>query len=353
MPATQRIDWLDFAKGASIVLVVVLHATLILSTLDLAAWKYTVFNYAVAPARMATFFFVSGALGRSVLAKPWRELITHRLFPLAAVFVIWSVIHLAFAAVTQFSSVPTTADWVSLLYRPNTVLWFIWALAIYFALARLIPPAAPGLALALAGLVSLLAATDIVAFDLDAYAKTLIYAPFFLAGAYHRDRIIAFVLGRPAILLAASAVAFVGLYLVGDRLDAGALRGILFVLRAIAGVTLALTGAIFLVRVPLVSALVCYLGRNTLSIYVAHTLVIWLAAVLLAALVTPSTLWLLAGVPLMTAVGIAGSLALRKGVDAIRAGALYTPRPPHILVAALARASGSGRSASEGYSTRP
>lgn len=64
LPHTDRVDWVDYAKGFCIVFVVMMHSTL---GVEAAAGHEGFMHYVVAfakPFRMPDFFMISGAVPR-------------------------------------------------------------------------------------------------------------------------------------------------------------------------------------------------------------------------------------------------------------------------------------------------
>lgn len=145
--AAQRVDWADYAKGLTIILVVYGHAVVGVSK-DVAI-DATVFAYAMKPFsqfRMPVFFFVAGLFAAFSIRRDWPDFVDRTLLPLLYVFVLWNLLQwgsrVAFA---PFANTPID-PWRVLYFpvRPINITWFIWALAAYYLLAYLTrrwPPA--------------------------------------------------------------------------------------------------------------------------------------------------------------------------------------------------------------------
>jgi uncharacterized membrane protein YcfT len=68
-----RIDWLDIAKGMSIILVVIYHTHLYHDFHEIAPDLYARISGIMTPIRMPLFFTVSGFLAASAVQAPWRD----------------------------------------------------------------------------------------------------------------------------------------------------------------------------------------------------------------------------------------------------------------------------------------
>jgi len=95
------------------------------------------------------------------------------------------------------------------------------------------------------------------------------------------------------------------------------------------GLVAGLSGSILLVHIPFVSALLAHLGRNTLTIYVAHNQFLKMFAAFNAGIVTlPGfPVW---GTPVISGIAIILALLLRSALEAVGGGWLY--RLPHGIV---------------------
>lgn len=143
----SRIDWVDYAKGICIVMVVMMHSVL---GVELAAGQ-TGFMHAVVafakPFRMPDFFLISGLFLPLVIDRPWRIYLDRKVVHFAYFYVLWLTIQFGFKA----PGFAAESSWghVGYLYlesfiEPFGTLWFIYLLPIFFViikLARHLPPA--------------------------------------------------------------------------------------------------------------------------------------------------------------------------------------------------------------------
>jgi uncharacterized membrane protein YcfT len=150
-----RVDWVDYAKGICIVMVVMMHSVL---GVELAAGETGFMHVLVAfakPFRMPDFFLISGLFLPLVIDRDWRTYLDRKVVHFAYFYVVWVTIQFGFKA-PAFAA-DTSWRHVGLLYlesliEPFGTLWFIYLLPIFFVVTKLtrrIPPAAIWIAAAL------------------------------------------------------------------------------------------------------------------------------------------------------------------------------------------------------------
>src|SRR6476620_2697699 len=141
----ERVDWVDYAKGICIVMVVMMHSVL---GVELAA-GHTGFMHLVVmfakPFRMPDFFLISGLFLSVVIDRDWRTYLDRKVVHFAYFYVLWVTIQFGFKA-TSFAA---ETSWVHVGYlylesfiEPFGTLWFIYLLPIFFVVikaARRIP----------------------------------------------------------------------------------------------------------------------------------------------------------------------------------------------------------------------
>ncbi|WP_439365464.1 acyltransferase family protein [Bradyrhizobium sp. DASA03005] len=147
-PSAARIDWVDYAKGICIVMVVMMHSVL---GVELAAGQIGFMHAVVAfakPFRMPDFFLISGLFLSLVIDRDWRTYLDRKVVHFAYFYVVWVTIQFGFKA-PAFAA-ETGWHQVGLLYlesfvEPFGTLWFIYLLPIFFVVTKLtrkIPPLA-------------------------------------------------------------------------------------------------------------------------------------------------------------------------------------------------------------------
>jgi uncharacterized membrane protein YcfT len=143
---TGRIDWVDYAKGFCIVMVVMMHSTLgVEAALGQEGWLH----YAVAfakPFRMPDFFLISGLFLAVVIDRDWRTYLDRKVVHFAYFYVLWVTIQFAFKA-PGFAAAHGVGGLVTLyltaFVEPFGTLWFIYLLPVFFVVAKLtrrVPP---------------------------------------------------------------------------------------------------------------------------------------------------------------------------------------------------------------------
>jgi uncharacterized membrane protein YcfT len=144
--AGGRVDWVDYAKGICIVMVVMMHSVL---GVELAAGQTGFMHLVVMfakPFRMPDFFLISGLFVSVVIDRDWRLYLDRKVVHFAYFYVLWVTIQFGFKA----PSFAAESDWahVGWLYlesfiEPFGTLWFIYLLPIFFVVikaTRRMPP---------------------------------------------------------------------------------------------------------------------------------------------------------------------------------------------------------------------
>ena len=145
-PADGRVDWVDYAKGICIVMVVMMHSVL---GVELAAGQTGFMHLVVMfakPFRMPDFFLISGLFVSVVIDRDWRTYLDRKVVHFAYFYVLWVTIQFGFKA----PGFAAESSWshVGVLYlesfiEPFGTLWFIYLLPIFFVVikaTRRMPP---------------------------------------------------------------------------------------------------------------------------------------------------------------------------------------------------------------------
>jgi len=140
LTARQRVDWVDYAKGICIIMVVMMHSVL---GVEKAAGETGFMHVLVAfakPFRMPDFFLISGLFLSLVIDRDWRNYLDRKVMHFAYFYVLWVTIQFAFKA----PGLAAETGWpdVALLYlesfiEPFGTLWFIYLLPIFFVVTKL------------------------------------------------------------------------------------------------------------------------------------------------------------------------------------------------------------------------
>jgi uncharacterized membrane protein YcfT len=231
--------------------------------------------------RMPLFFLVSGLFAARLLAAPWRTVLHKRVAFFGYLYLIWMIIRFAFFA----SVVPPAVDpdeaaspvdllWSVLL--PGSGMWFLYALAVFAVVAKLMRPVPLWLQLGATGALSALVSAGLLEFADSRWSYLARLLFFFLLGCYAKPLVERLAAATSPLRVAVTAVVCVG--------AAGA--AIVLGLRSMPGISLALQclaagfGVLFaawISRYRLGRPLVL-LGRQTLPVYLIHLL--WLALIM-------------------------------------------------------------------------
>jgi uncharacterized membrane protein YcfT len=203
-----RIDWVDYAKGICIVMVVMMHSVL---GAELAAGQTGFMHLVVMfakPFRMPDFFLISGLFLAVVIDRDWRTYLDRKVVHFAYFYVLWVTIQFGFKA----PGLAADSNWhhVGLLYlesfiEPFGTLWFIYLLPIFFVVIKATRRVPPPLILSIAAAMEMAhVMTGWTAIDEFAARFVYIYSGYIFADAVFvlSDRARA----RPGLALAGLAL---------------------------------------------------------------------------------------------------------------------------------------------------
>jgi uncharacterized membrane protein YcfT len=145
---STRIDWVDYAKGICIVMVVMMHSVLGVEKAAGETGFMHAFVMFAQPFRMPDFFLISGLFLSVVIDRDWRTYLDRKVVHFAYFYVLWMTIQFGFKA----PGFAAESGWrhVGFLYlesliEPFGTLWFIYLLPVFFVvtkLSRSVPPLA-------------------------------------------------------------------------------------------------------------------------------------------------------------------------------------------------------------------
>jgi uncharacterized membrane protein YcfT len=148
LSAPGRIDWVDYAKGICIVMVVMMHSVLgVEAAAGQTGFMHVLVMFAK-PFRMPDFFLISGLFLGLVIDRDWRTYLDRKVLHFAYFYLLWVTIQFGFKA-PGFAAETGWAD-VGLMYlesfiEPFGTLWFIYLLPVFFVVTkatRKLPPLA-------------------------------------------------------------------------------------------------------------------------------------------------------------------------------------------------------------------
>jgi uncharacterized membrane protein YcfT len=146
----ERIEWVDYAKGFCIVMVVMMHSTLgVGQAAGGEGWMHLAVAYAQ-PFRMPDFFLISGLFRAQVINRDWRTYLDRKVVHFVYFYLLWTAIQFALKApgLAQGNGIAGVA-WLYLetFWEPFGTLWFIYLLPIFFVITKIaynlrVPPLA-------------------------------------------------------------------------------------------------------------------------------------------------------------------------------------------------------------------
>ncbi|MEU7589270.1 acyltransferase [Micromonospora sp. NPDC049230] len=338
VPAGRRSDrarWADAAKGVCIILVVLWHV--VVKDYLQIDWHVGVpvpglwgtLGEQFLPLRMPLFFTISGVFAANAAQRQWRVVARGRIAGFLYLYAVWLLIHTAvLAAVPQLpTDRATTARGLleQLTITPSN-LWYLYALALYFTIAKATRRVPRALVLVPAAALSAIAAAGLL--DTPGNRAGLYQnLVFFLAGLSLRPQIERWAAtasrGRLVVTSGAYVLALAAMAAAGAQQWFG-----VWTLVSVVAVIFGITAAARLARWSAFSEPLARLGRITLPIYVIHMPVLALLHRLL--LVPVSGLdrsaqgLIVLGYPILLTGSVIGlSLAVHRGLLAVRAGWLF------------------------------
>ena len=157
--ASQRVDWVDIAKGICIIFVVMMHSTLgVEKAAGSEGWMHHVVAFAK-PFRMPDFFLISGLFLSLVIDRPWRRYLDRKVIHFLYFYILWLTIQFAFKAPAIASEAGITGvveAYLMAFIEPFGTLWFIYILPVFFVATRLLKRVPVGLTFALLAILEIL-----------------------------------------------------------------------------------------------------------------------------------------------------------------------------------------------------
>ncbi|MGW9551511.1 acyltransferase family protein [Citricoccus zhacaiensis] len=297
-----RAQWVDTAKGISILLVVLLHTSLWLRQADMDRIPaFSTLNTAFEDLRMPLFFAMSGLFAAKWLAAGWGDFLRTKASLLVWVFLLWQIPVIAYRIIgghllpgmvhTDLGTQLETWAWSPL--RANAELWFLWALVLFLLAGRLLQKVPTGWVVGSAAALSVMwsglvwpGATGLEGGELRHLVGTGLYeAPayflFFIAAARGSSRVCDGVARVPQTVWAAVAVGWLVTFAwFGAFEDQRDQPGVVFLCQ-VCGVIGGSALTVSLQRIRPAARALAFLGRHTLEVYLSHTtIVVALASVL-------------------------------------------------------------------------
>ncbi|MEW5289901.1 acyltransferase family protein [Erwinia papayae] len=211
----EEIAWINSLKGGCILLVVLWHVTfpgyaataMHLSAGFIPARLWLAVNNYLVPLRMPVFFFVSGLLAsHGILHRDWKQVLTGRVINLFYLYFIWGIIqwlmirgvsgHIMGGQLSTGSNAAwaeTPLKFIRLMLLAMSSCWYLYALGLFFLLAKLFRQQ-NGSLLLMAVVLNYAAVSGIIpGWGPASLAQYLI---FFLLGVFHSDMLLRWSEGR-------------------------------------------------------------------------------------------------------------------------------------------------------------
>lgn len=278
-PDRGRVEWVDAAKGMSILLVVAHHVVMFLQPHGLVPPALSTANVALASLRMPLFFLASGLFVASTLAASWRTVLHKRVAFFGYLYLLWTLVQFGvFQALPAGTAPPdstqTPGQLASTLLVPAPSMWFLYALAVFTVLAKLFRRVPASVQLAVSGVLCAAVGAELLRFDSFGWTYMARYLFFFLLGCYARRLVMRVASASGPVTVAAALTVSAAGAAGSVLLDLRTVPGVAFVLN-LAAVTCGVLLAAVLARHRFARPLM-FLGRNTLPIYLAN--VLWVGA---------------------------------------------------------------------------
>lgn len=268
---STRIDWVDYAKGICIVMVVMMHSTLgVGAAAGGEGFLHAVVAFAK-PFRMPDFFLISGLFLSRVIDRDWKIYLDRKVAHFVYFYALWMTIQFVFKAPTfaaEHDAAATLQLYALSFIEPFGTLWFIYLLPIFFVITKLtrgVPPLV--IWLAAAGLEAARIETGWMVVDEFASRFVYFYTGYWLAS---------YVFSLAGVVQSKPASALAGLLLWG-MLNGLLVSGgysewpLISLLLGLLGAAAIVTLAVLLAQLRILHAL-RYCGEHSIVIYLAFFL---------------------------------------------------------------------------------
>lgn len=271
MSSSPRQIWIDIAKGAAILLVVLLHASdraLVYGELPL---PITAFNAVVGQVRMPLFFFCSGLVYALAAVKGRPLFGSKRMVQLGYLYLVWCLFFALFnnyvTAINPVYPVVVKNLLLAVTLNPTGPIWFVMALMLATAFSRGVANLNTAVAAALCVLLFVVGSAELTGFNkID---RSLSFVPFFWIAARFGTHLLQPMTNHRARMLVAGGAAFALLSAV-QLFGMIPKNDVLSFACAAAGIAAAVGLAGYVARLPQMANPLLYVGRRSLPIFLLH-----------------------------------------------------------------------------------
>ncbi len=262
-----RVDWVDYAKGICILLVVLMHSTLgVEKALGTTSWLSGFIEWA-RPFRMPDFFMISGLFLSARIHKPWRQFMDSKVLHFVYFYLLWMTVLFLIKDVFAADSHP--ANRAYFLIQPHDAIWFIYMLPVFMLAIRLLKGVSPALVLCFAAALEILPIhTGWIVIDEFAGRFVYIYAGYWFAPQIFKLANIIDGLKTWQVMAGLGVWALINTVVVWSGVSM--LPGISLILGAL-GACAVITAGVLVSKFNFTRAL-RYSGKNSLAIYLSFTL---------------------------------------------------------------------------------
>jgi uncharacterized membrane protein YcfT len=306
--AKSRVDWVDYAKGICIILVVLMHSTLgVEKAAGQITWIHPFIDWA-RPFRMPDFFMISGLFLAQRIDRPWREYLDSKVLHFVYFYLIWmTILFFAKSGILSGGIGPSAgfAMWASGFVLPNDAVWFIYMLPVFMAVIKLARPVPPILIFA-AGTVLEAMHVQTHWLVIDEFAARFVYV---FVGCWLSAHIFSFARLIGSLPLSAVLAGFASWALVNTaavQSGVASMPGISLALGCL-GAGAVVTAGVLLSKTSLAEAL-RYCGENSIVIYLAFSLFMSATRIILLRFGQPADLGLVSLI--CATAGVIGPLLL-------------------------------------------
>ena len=143
---SERVPWVDYAKGICILMVVMMHSTLgVEAAAGQESWMHAAVAFAK-PFRMPDFFFIAGLFLMRRIDRDWPDYLDRKVVHFAYFYLLWLTVQFVLRApglVSEFGMTGAFSSYLFAFVQPFGVLWFIYLLPIFFVVTKGLRPVPP------------------------------------------------------------------------------------------------------------------------------------------------------------------------------------------------------------------
>jgi uncharacterized membrane protein YcfT len=289
----NRLSWVDTAKGLSIILVVMMHSAYgVGEETGQAGILHWIIGWAT-PFRMPEFFLISGLFLSQVIARDWLKFADRRVLHYFYFYALWAVIQIVFKVGLGTGDPVSMVQQIALaIVDPYGVLWFIYMLAVFSLMTKLLWDLRVNswVALGIAAVLQILPISNTGSYIVDMFAEYFVYffagyalAPWiFKFVAWAQDRVVLALGALVAYAVVNSVLVFTGGFEMNPvhvQMGFAALPVLNLLLAVVGSLALCVTAAL-LSKLNFMEWL-RWLGANSIVVYLSFSIPMALTRVVL------------------------------------------------------------------------